>query len=58
VKVEGALFVTRARISARIVFHVKMARDSGRGTGKPCDKKKQQSRTASPARKQRKLVEN
>ena len=52
-KVEGALFVTRARI----VFRVKMARGGGRGTGKPRDKKKQQSRTASPARKRRKLVE-
>jgi len=57
VKVEGALFVTHARISAHIVFCVKMARGSGRGTGKPHDKKKQQSRTASPVRKRRKLVE-
>jgi len=29
----------------------------GQGTGKPCGKKKQQSRIASPARKRRKLVE-
>jgi len=29
----------------------------GRGTEKPCGKKKQQSRPASPARKRRKLVE-
>jgi len=57
VKVEGALFVTHVRISARIVFHVKMARGGGRGTGKPRDKKKQQSRIASPAKKRRKLVE-
>jgi len=39
VKVEGALLVTRARI----VFRVKIARGGGRGTGKPRDKKKQQS---------------
>ena len=52
-KVEGALFVTRTHI----VFRVKMARGSGRGTGKPHGKKKQQSRTASPARKRRKMVE-
>jgi len=48
VKVEGALFVTRARI----VFRVKIVRGSGQGTGKPRGKKKQQLRTASPARKQ------
>jgi len=42
---------------ARIVFRVKMARGSGQGTGKPRGKKKQQSRTVSPARKRRKLVE-
>jgi len=47
VKVEGALFVTRIHI----VFRIKMARGGGRGTGKPCGKKKQQSQTASPARK-------
>jgi len=34
-----------------------MARGGGLGTGKPCGKKKQQSRTALPARKRRKLVE-
>ena len=34
-----------------------MTRGGGRDTGKPCGKKKQQSRTASSARKQRKLVE-
>jgi len=46
-KVEGVLFV----MCARIVFHIKMACGGGQGTGKPCAKKKQQSRTASPARK-------
>jgi len=51
-KVEGMLFVT----CACIVFRIKMAH-GGQGTGKPCGKKEQQSRTASPARKQRKLVE-
>jgi len=42
---------------ARIIFRVKIACGGGRGTGKPRGKKKQQSQTASPARKQRKLVE-
>jgi len=42
---------------AHIVFRIKMARGSGQGTGKPRGKKKQQSRTALPARKRRKLVE-
>jgi len=32
-------------------------RGSGQGTGKPRGKKKQQSQTALPARKRRKLVE-
>jgi len=53
VKVEDALFV----MHTHIIFRIKMARGSGQGTGKPCDKKKQQSRTASPAIKRRKLVE-
>jgi len=52
VKVEGTLFF----MHTRIVFHVKMAHGGGRGTGKPHGKKKQQSRTASLARKQRKLA--
>jgi len=53
VKVEGALFV----MHTCIVFCIKMACGGGRGTGKPCGKKKQQSWTASPARKRTKLVE-
>jgi len=47
VKVEGTLFV----MHICIVFRIKMARDGGRGTGKPHSKKKQQSQIASPARK-------
>jgi len=38
-KVEDVLFVTHACI----VFRVKMVHGSGRGTGKPRGKKKQQS---------------
>jgi len=52
-KVEGVLFV----MHACIIFCVKMAHGGGRVTGKPRGKKKQQSQTASPARKRKKLAE-